>query len=350
MTLRNLPTITALALILCTAAPAADNSRLQADFTRFLDWFPGEYDNNEQVWQEELDQADNPHEHLHHLFVPASAPEIGEHTFFVQQYLDGDPENIYRQRLYSFSLDETEGAIRLDIFTFQDEARYRNAHLRPGSLDTLNPEELIARPGCEVYWTYDKEHFRGYMIEKSCAVMSRRSGKKIFITDDLRLTPEAIWISDEAFDTQGERVFGNPDGIHHKNRKVRYFKGWGGVKKAGPTADKDDDQWHFVREIIIHNEGEIYPIVSSEGEASGYSIQLARLTEQGTGTQVLKLGLIEDASGYTVAYSWANPGAQRIGINLRWAQVGLTRKSSQDNFGFDLQAPGQAHKSQHNLQ
>jgi hypothetical protein len=324
-------------LVLFTASPAqaADDVDLEADFARFLDWFPGEYDNHEQVWQQELDQAENPHEHLHHIFAPVSAPTMGEHTFFVQQYLDGDPKNIYRQRLYSFSLDEAERAIRLDIYSLQDEATYRDAHLRPGSLDSLSFAELIARPGCEVYWTFQEDHFRGYMKEKSCVVISRRSGQEIFITDDLKLTPEEIWIRDEAFDIKGERVFGNPDGIHHKNRKVRYFTGWGGVKQAGPTADKEDDQWHFMRGIIIHNEGEIYPILSAAGEPSGYSVQLARLTEQSTGTQVLKLGLIEDASGYTVAYSWANPRAQRIGINLRWAQVGLTRKSLQGDFGFD---------------
>lgn len=339
----HLSALALMGLVLCTATPAwaGDDVELQADFTRFLDWFPGEYDNHEQVWQEKLDKGADPHEHLHHVFVPVSAPAIGEHTFFVQQYLDGDPENIYRQRLYSFSLDESEAAIRLDIYSLQDEARYRDAHLRPGTLDTLSPADLVAGPGCEVYWTYQADYFRGYMKEQSCNVISRSSGQEIFITDDLKLTPEEIWIRDEAFDARGERVFGNPGGIHHKNRKVRYFTGWGGVKQAGPAADQDDDQWHFMRGIIIHNEGQIYPILSAAGEPSGYSIQLARLTEQSTGTQVLKLGLVEDASGYTVAYSWANPGAQRIGINLRWAQVGLTRKTPQGDFGFDPVAGSQ---------
>ena len=40
---------------------------------------------------------------------------------------------------------------------------------------------------------------------------------------------------------------------------------------------------------------------------------------------MLKLSVVEDASGRTLAYAWANDGASRIGISLGWLQVGLER-------------------------
>ncbi len=320
-------------LVLVAQLAIADN-RLDEDLQRFLTWFPGEYDNHEQVWQEEIDKAEHPHEHLHHIFLPVKAPEIGDNSFFVQQYLDADPEKIYRQRLYQFSIDKKENALRLDIYSFRDEPKYRDSHLDPERLLDIKPDELISRPGCEVYWKFQGDHFKGYMIDKACNFISERSGKQIFITDDLKLTPNEIWIRDEAFDAEGQRVFGNLDRIHHKNRKVRYFTGWGGVKKAGPTADKDDDEWHFMRDIVIHDEGQTVPIMTEDGERSGYSLQLARLTYQNTRAPILKLGLIEDSSGYTVSYSWANLDASRIGINLRWAQLGVTLKAENTAFGF----------------
>jgi hypothetical protein len=43
---------------------------------------------------------------------------------------------------------------------------------------------------------------------------------------------------------------------------------------------------------------------------------------------VLKLSVIEDASGSSVVYAWANPEATRIGINLGWVQVGLEAESN----------------------
>jgi hypothetical protein len=41
---------------------------------------------------------------------------------------------------------------------------------------------------------------------------------------------------------------------------------------------------------------------------------------------VLKLSVVGDADGSTLAYAWANPEATRIGINLGWVQVGLERE------------------------
>jgi len=40
---------------------------------------------------------------------------------------------------------------------------------------------------------------------------------------------------------------------------------------------------------------------------------------------VLKLALYEDGNDRAITYIWGEPGAGRLGMNLRWMQVGLTR-------------------------
>ena len=40
---------------------------------------------------------------------------------------------------------------------------------------------------------------------------------------------------------------------------------------------------------------------------------LARVSYQNTRTAVLKLGIVDESTGETVSYSWAEPGAERIG-------------------------------------
>jgi hypothetical protein len=40
---------------------------------------------------------------------------------------------------------------------------------------------------------------------------------------------------------------------------------------------------------------------------------------------VLKLSVVDDRNGRTLAYAWANPEATRIGLSLGWVQVGLDR-------------------------
>ena len=75
--------------------------------------------------------------------------------------------------------------------------------------------------------------------------------------------------------------------------------------------------WRFDEGFIVS--------MADGGKPVGYAVELVRLTYQNTRTAVLKLGIVDESTGETVSYSWAEPGAERIGINLRWVQAGMTR-------------------------
>lgn len=119
----------AIALFGVTTASAQS---MKTNFDRFIEWFGGEWNNNEQVWQQVADAKGKPVEdkitHTHHIFAPMTAPKIGSHIFYVQQSLDGDLSKAYRQRVYRFTPDEKEGAIKLEIFNLNDEKSFFDAH------------------------------------------------------------------------------------------------------------------------------------------------------------------------------------------------------------------------------
>jgi hypothetical protein len=301
----------------------ADSPKLQQDFERFLQWFPGEYDNNEQVWQQGVDEVaeEDRLEHIHHIFLPVEAPAIGENTFFVRQYMADDYENVYRQRLYNMKQDEETGLVQLQIFSFKDEAKYRNTDQDSSIIESVTVEEVRNMPGCDVFWSYRGDHYIGEMKEKACFYFSERMGKNIYITDTLTLTDSEIWINDRAFDEEGNKIFGSDE--PHKNRKVRYFKGWAAVQKKLIDESAAEDEMIFIGGLRMHNEGQVIPLITEEGVNTGYSVELAQLTYQNTHTEILKLALI-DKDGVSFTYIWADPQARRIGINLRWMQVGMT--------------------------
>jgi hypothetical protein len=164
--------------------------------------------------------------------------------------------------------------------------------------------------------------------------MSPRLGKEIIVNDTLRLSPDELWISDAAKDAEGNHVFGNRDGIPHRNRKVRYFEGWAAIKRGGKDAPADSKDWIGMRGILLHNEGDRVQVVDAEGKPVGYTIELARLTYQNTTTPILKLGVIDDASGKTVAYTWNEPDGRRLGINLGWFQAGVALRRERIHFGW----------------
>lgn len=297
-------------------APKSDP--LKEDMQLMLSWFEGEFDNFQQVYKEKEDKAENIHEHIHSIFKKVSLPTFGEHVFYVLQYMDGDSAKIYRQRIYVFTEDKTEKAIKLNILSFPADSPYYYAHVKPEKLNGLTPQQMTQTDGCEVYWKRTDDKFIGYMKEKACNFISKRSGKKVFITDSLQLTKNEIWIRDEAYDENGGYVFGHKGKIHHKLKRCHFYKGWILLEKAGFTGE-----YHQYRNQVWHDQGKRVRLFTEDGKATKYEVELANVV-YGRDLEVLKIALYEVGNSKAIMYAWASPGTKNIGINLRWFQAGLT--------------------------
>lgn len=311
-------------LVFCSAIYSTNAQNTAADLKEMLPWFAGEFDNFQQIWQEKEDKMPDSlrHEHIHSIFIPVLMPAVGANVFFVKQYMDGDTNNIYRMRVYNFSEDKTEKAIRLDIYTFKDktdEMTYKNANRDPSVLAGLKPENFTSTTGCGVFWRREGTAFIGSMKEKACNFISKRSGKKIFVTDSLRLTPDQIWIRDEAYDENGGYVFGHKGKIHHKLIRCRTFKGWFAIRQEGGKEEKYD----FVGNLTLHDQGWRKRVVRPDGTLTPYTVELSQVIFEKK-INVMKLAIYEEGTERAITYNWTNPEAERIGINLRYLQVGLT--------------------------
>jgi hypothetical protein len=281
-------------------------SSLEEDLELMMSWFAGEFDNHLQVVEEK--EAENPpeqfHEWIHSTFAPVDLPEFGEHVFYVEQYIEGDPTNIYRNRIYSFSVDDDEDAIQLTIYSFKDHEAVVGAHADPSKLEGLTMDDVRSLPGCEVFWKKQDDHFIGYMPDGACRVPSRRTGKIIVIDDDLKLTPDEIWIGDRATDEDGNYVFGNKAGIPHKLKRSHDFACWAVAKE-----DVDAEDWSAVaRGLTLHDQGG-WASITTEGEnPQTYRLELEQRVYKGEReVAVLKLGVYEGDAEKSTAYTWSEP-------------------------------------------
>lgn len=300
----------------------SNTNSLYDDLALMMQWFEGEFNNFQQVWKEKEDSIAQElrHEHIHSIFAKVDMPKIGKNTFFVKQYMDGDTNNIYRQRVYNFHVNEEEKAIQLDIYSFKtpaDEKKYRQADKKPTLLTNLSSEDFRNLPGCAVYWKKQDDHFIGFMKEKACHFTSRRSGKEIYITDSLMLSQDDIWIRDEAYDAEGNYVFGNKAGIHHKLKRCRYFKGWIAVEK-----EPKSNEYYLMRNIRLHDQGHKIQLIDKSGEATKYFVELSEVIYR-SGIDVLKLAVYEEGKKKSLCYVWTNVEAKRIGINMRTITAGF---------------------------
>jgi hypothetical protein len=307
-----------LLLLAFTVGKAQKTNALQQDMALLLQWFEGEFDNFQQVYKEKEDKVVEVHEHIHSIFKKVDLPSFGKQVFYVLQYMDGDSTKIYRQRIYSFNENKKENTIQLDIYSFIADSLYYYAHVNTAKLQGLTPAMMTRTDGCEVFWQRQGERFIGYMKEKACNFISKRSGKKIFITDSLVLTSEEIWIRDEAYDENGGYVFGHKGKVPHKLKRCRFYKGWLLLEKAGLK-----EEYHSMRNLIWHDQGKRQRLYLEDGKPSKYEVELAAVV-YGKDLEVLKLALYEVGVSKAIMYTWASTGSKNIGINLRWLQVGLT--------------------------
>ncbi len=303
--------------------PAA--TALKNDLTLMMQLIEGEFDNFQQAYMEKEEKYQEPHERIHSIFRKVDLPAFGEQACYVLQYLDGDSTKVYRQRIYSFKENNAENAIQLDIYSFVTDSLYYYAHQKPEKLQGLTPAVMTKTDGCAVFWKRDGDRFVGYMKDKTCTFISKRSGKRIFITDSLLLTKEELWIRDAATDEQGGYVFGHKGGVHHKLRRCHRYKGWILLQKAG-----FDDEYISMRNLYWHDQGKRQRLLTDDGKKTKYEVELAcviKLNAYGPGKdlEVLKLAIYEEGKDKAVAYTWASPGSKNIGINMRWFQAGLTR-------------------------
>jgi hypothetical protein len=303
-------------------SPAQDikeRARIKKDLAEMTALFEGEFDNFQQVYKEKDDKLPDVHEHIHSIFKKVALPAFGDNVFYVIQYLDGDTAKVYRQRMYVFNEDKTEKAIRLDIYSFDVDSLYYYANVHPEKLNGLTPQKMTNTPGCAVYWKKEGDKFIGWMKEKACNFVSKRSGKTIFITDSLMLNKDEIWIRDEATDSAGNYVFGNKVGIAHKLKRCHFYKGWILLQKAG-----FDNEFISMKNIIWHDQGKRNRLITEDGKPTKYEVELACVI-YGKDLEVLKLAVFEFGATKSVFYIWGSPGAKNIGANMKWIQAGLTR-------------------------
>ena len=310
-----------LLLSLVVASAHADEAAiLNKDFRIMMEWFPGVYDNQEQVYFEgEQGIAEGlRHKRNHYVFASAQLPAFGDHVFYVQQHVNDDASEIYRQRLYSFQADYENNAIRLTIHIPDYPDRLIDAHLDPTKLANLTPDDTTVIPGCDVLWRRKANQFLGLREPNACSIRSTETGERMILNDEWLLTDSALWITDRAHDEGGHLITGHSVGVPQKNVKARRFECW-------MTGMQRDGKWTFRRGLEIYDQGGMVWLTTDEPDPQTVGIKMRTVIwPYGSNRPSLVLYAHRPGEDRAVSYAWADPSAERIGINLRWMQASCT--------------------------
>jgi hypothetical protein len=300
---RSFSLVSILVLACCVLA-ACQNTARRADpvAAAAVDprgWFDGEYDNHEQVWQAK--PAELPR--VHFAFSPMK--QDGWYLWRTQWSADTKLSMTWLLHVGNAA----DGSVVL--------TPYRPLVADPALDKGFDVRQWNALDACVLHGSASAGRLVAKADAAACATVAPGVGVEAALLP-LSIERDGEWLRVRLYADQARGADARADA-----RRVRWFGGWAAVNGAGQNATADSGDWHMNRTVRVGSEGGRVALNWRDGKPSGYSLELERVTYREGNTPVLKLSVIEDASGRSLVYAWANPEATRIGLNLGWVQIGL---------------------------
>lgn len=278
----------------CATSKPVERTPLDDQLALFLDWFPGRYDSAAQVLRDTRDstaQAERNYRR-HSIFRQVELPAFGETVFLAHQYRDGDPAKVYRQRLYTFTLDEAENAFRLRVHVPKDADALKGAYRDPSRLAGLTLEDFTVWEGCDLFWQLQDDRFVGRLKPGECRFNSKAFGQEIVLDETLTLMEDQIWFADRGLSLSGDYLFGMRGTTPNISLKARPF-----ICEDGKGAT-----W-------LHDQGGM-------SKALGYRIKLERLNPADEVGEAVGLRLTVPMSGRRDLTVLADHDAETLAIDV----------------------------------
>jgi len=322
-------------------AQGQDGTPPERDVAVMAEMLPGTYDNREQVY---FDGRLGVREAARHDRITSSIsrvdlPSFGEFVFFVRDHRDNEPDTPHRLRIYSFEPDNNVNAIRMKIyFLLSDEeiATYKDAHLNPDVLAERSPDNTLHIPGCDVFWHREAGQFRGATEPGACQWESEEDGD-ITTEYDMMLSHTSLWTRAQDYNEQGDLIVGNPDGVHHKLARARDFTCYADMPGVSGGRDIPYTRWDNLK---ITDQGGQVRFVSDEDTPRTIEINLRNVdwqmnNETGAYTRDSLVMYIfernsDGSAGEFFGYTFTQPDAERLGINLGFILVNCFMVSNRD--------------------
>ncbi len=338
------------ALVMPAAAWAQgqDGTPPERDVAVMAEMLPGTYDNREQVYFDGRlgVREEARHDRITSNITRVDLPSFGEFVFFVRDHRDNEPDTPHRLRIYSFEPDNAANAIRMKIYFLLSDAeiaRYKDSHLNPDLLADRTPENTLHIAGCDVLWRREAGQFRGATEPSACRWESEEDGE-VTTEYDMMLSHQALWTlaqdyntDGDLINTDGDLIVGNPDGVHHKLTRARDFTCYADM--PGVSGGRDIPYTRFDN-LKITDQGGQARFVSDEDTPRTIEINLRNVdwqmnNEAGAYTRDSLVMYIfernEDGSaGEFFGYTFTQPDAERLGINLGFILVNCFMVSNRD--------------------
>ena len=296
------------------AADAKD--QFTRDIKILTNWFEGEFDNSEQLWYENFEAANVPMElraeRIHTTHVRLDMPDVGEHVFYVEEYIDHDPSNIIRQRFVIFESDLDEHAIRMKQGFIKEGAKFYGVK----NLDKIKFRNVSFLDGCDVFWHRRANQYEGQMKTKACVFgkgdLRRYSVHDMTLSDDKYLRTDSTYlVSDDSFHK------GNNPNRPYEMRKANRFECEVSFRPEDPKLSFEEfrAQTQEVKGLSIHSEGGTFSVKrESDGAEFTYLMREKEYPFYAERPEFIYFSIKEEGANRSSAFTVNDIDSRRLGV------------------------------------
>lgn len=291
---------------------------LERELEYLMAFWPGDYDNREQLQFDfnvgKRTVEDGGHVRIHSQIRRVELPAFGPYVLYVEEYKHNDPGQIFRQRLYELSADESEGAIRLKLHFFKDGDTLLGAHRDPSKLSDLTRDDTAVLDGCDVLIRRDGDQLAGAMNAKTCVFGDGEDRR--YSDYQLRLEPGRYWFRDRILSYATDEPLEEVAGFSwHQLEQARRFVCM--IDFPREPGGRPVVTHHYIH---THDQGGTFAFQHPDGRDMVFTMR--NNWSYGMQRETLVIVVQEgDEMGPTLVYAWGEPGADRIGVNPGYLRI-----------------------------
>lgn len=308
------------ALLVLSAPHLAYAADAKDPFTRDIkiltNWFEGEFDNSEQLWYENFEAAKVPEEQkaerIHTTHLRLDMPDVGEHVFYVEEYIDHDPTNIIRQRFVIFESDLDAHAIRMKQGFIKSGKKFHGAK----NLEKIKLRDVSFIDGCDVFWHRRANQYEGQMKPKACVFgegdLRRYSVHDMTLSDDKYLRVDSTYlVSDDSFHK------GNRADRPYEMRKANRFNCEVSFRPEDPNLSFEEfrAQTQEVKGLSIHSEGGTFTVKrESDGAEFTYLMREKEYPFYAERPEFIYFSIKQEGANRSSAFTVNDIDSRRLGV------------------------------------
>jgi hypothetical protein len=124
------------------------------------------------------------------IVAPVNVAWLGAHVLYLEEFIEDDPQQPRRQLLLQLEpAADLPHAVRVQLYTFANPARWTHLNYRPPLVTSLSREDVRASAGCDLVLMRAGDQFRGGTIGRRCLDFgfgsSRYLDYQLVISEDL---------------------------------------------------------------------------------------------------------------------------------------------------------------------